>query len=298
MGYSCETLGVYPFKPVNIDTIQISYQELFKDDSQDCPVVIYPGISTYVGGDIVAGLYALEFAKREKPAVLIDLGTNGEMAIGCRDRILTASTAAGPAFEGGNITCGTGSVPGAICGAVFQDGQMKVETINGARPSGICGTGIIDVIYELKKAEIIDETGRMEEPYFAEGILLSEEGGLRFYQKDVREIQLAKAAVRAGLETLAARYGISCGEVDRFYIAGGFGYKMNIHKAADIGLLPAECEDRIEAVGNSCLQGSVKYLLDPGAQKETETLRAMAGELPLSNDKKFQELYMEYMYFE
>ncbi len=298
MGYSCETLGVYPFEPVNIDMIHIPYRELLEDERQDCPVTIYPGISTYVGGDIVSGLYTLEFAKREKPAVLIDLGTNGEMAVGCRDGILTASTAAGPAFEGGNITCGTGSIPGAICGAVYRNGKMETETINHAKPSGICGTGIIDVIYELKKAEIIDETGRMEEPYFKDGVLLSEEGNLRFYQKDVREIQLAKAAVRAGLETLAARYGISCEDVDRFYIAGGFGYKMNIHKAVDIGLLPAQCEGRTEAVGNSCLQGSVKYLLDPDAEKETEELRKMARELPLSNDKMFQELYMEYMYFE
>ena len=298
MGYSCKTLGVYPFEPVNIDTIHISYQELFGDASQDCPVTVYPGISTYVGGDIVAGLYALEFAKREKPAVLIDLGTNGEMAIGCRDGILTASTAAGPAFEGGNITCGTGSIPGAICSAEFRDGEMRTETINQAKPAGICGTGIIDVIYELKKAEIIDETGLMEEPYFEDGVLLSEEGNLRFYQKDVREVQLAKAAVRAGLETLAARYGISCEEVDRFYIAGGFGYKMNIHKAADIGLLPAQCEEKIDAVGNSCLQGSIKYLLEPEAEKETEEIKKMSKELPLSNDKKFQELYMEYMYFE
>ena len=298
MGYSCETLGVYPFEPVNIDTIHISYRELLGDAGQDCPVTVYPGISTYVGGDIVSGLYTLEFAKREKPAVLIDLGTNGEMAVGCRDGILTASTAAGPAFEGGNITCGTGSIPGAICSAVYKNGRMETETINHAKPAGICGTGIIDVIYELKKAEIIDETGLMEEPYFQDGVLLSEEGNLRFYQKDVREIQLAKAAVRAGLETLVSRYGISCEEVDRFYIAGGFGYKMNIQKAVNIGLLPTQCGDRTEAVGNSCLQGSIRYLLNPGAEKETEALKAMSRELPLSNDKMFQELYMEYMYFE
>lgn len=112
MGYSCETLGVYPFTPVNIQTIETTLRELLRtEEISDCPVVVLPGISTYVGGDIISGLFALEFDKRKEISVLIDLGTNGEMAIGNQERILVTSTAAGPAFEGGNIVCGTGSIP-------------------------------------------------------------------------------------------------------------------------------------------------------------------------------------------
>lgn len=303
MGYSCETLGVYPFTPVNIDTIRTSFAGMFgKTDIdlsglQDTVVTVCPGISTYVGGDIVAGMYALELDKKEKPCVLIDLGTNGEMAVGCGERFMCASTAAGPAFEGGNIVCGTGSIPGAVCGVELVQDRVKTKTIGDKKPAGICGTGVIEAVYELKKADIIDETGLMDDPYFEEGFLLSEEGDIRLYQKDVREIQLAKSAVRAGLETLLLRYGVSYQDIEKIYIAGGFGYKMDIGKASDIGLLPAECRDKIEAAGNTCLKGAVKYLLDKYASERTEKIKTHSEEIQLSNDRQFQEYYMEYMYF-
>ncbi len=310
MGYSCETLGVFPFTPVNIRTIRTSYREMFGDmvsgqlslqggaDMADFEIIVCPGISTYVGGDIVSGLSVLSFDRKDKPCVLIDLGTNGEMAVGCGERILSASTAAGPAFEGGNIVCGTGSIPGAICKVETDGEQVKVSTIGNAPARGICGTGVIDTVCELKKNGIIDETGLMEEPYFEDGFLLSEEnGGIRFYQKDVREIQLAKSAVRAGLETLISKYGVTYEEIDRIYIAGGFGYQMDIHKAVDIGLLPAECEEKIEAVGNTSLRGAVQCLTEEDALERMESMAEKADEVPLSNDTEFQEYYMEYMYF-
>lgn len=296
MGYSCETLGVFPFTAVNLDTIHISYDALFKTEEYSFEIVILPGISTYVGGDITAGLYTCDFDKRDKVAVLIDLGTNGEMAAGCKDRILVTSTAAGPAFEGGNITHGTGSVQGAICNVTLKDGKAEVKTIGDAAPQGICGTGVIDIVYELMKEEVIDETGLLDEDYFDEGFPLAE--NIAFYQKDVREIQLAKSAVRAGLETLLLRYGAAYDEIDKIYIAGGFGYKMDVQKAIGIGLLPEECADKIEAVGNSSLRGAVGYLLDEDAADRIEKIISCSSEINLSNDKKFNEFYMDYMYFE
>lgn len=298
MGYSCETLGVFPFTPVNISTIHTESEALFGTDVAKFEVIVCPGISTYVGGDITAGLYALGFEEKSRPCVLIDLGTNGEMAIGAGEDILVTSTAAGPAFEGGNIVCGTGSIPGAVCSVTLEQGDVRIKTIGDRPPAGICGTGVIDMVYELKKEEIIDETGLMEEPYFEEGFEVAEEGKIRFYQKDVREIQLAKSAVRAGLETLISKYGIRYDEIEKIYIAGGFGYKMDIRKAVDIGLFPAECEGKIEAVGNSCLKGAVKYLLDGNACQVVERIAEQAREINLSSDKEFQEFYMEHMYFE
>lgn len=300
MGYSCEALGVYPFTPVNIHTIHTTGRELFGDapvEVQEIEITVCPGISAYVGGDITAGLFALEFGSREKPSLLIDLGTNGEMAIGNRERILTASTAAGPAFEGGNIVCGTGSIPGAVCGLSIEGGKAYLETIGGKKPAGICGTGVVETVYELLKKEMVDETGRMEDPLFEEGFLLSQEGDIRFYQKDVRELQLAKSAVRAGLETLLLKYGITYDEVEHIYIAGGFGCQMDVHKAVGIGLFPAVCEGKIVAVGNTSLKGAVKYLIDDGAQEETERLVGTAEEVSLSDSREFQEFYMEYMCF-
>lgn len=299
MGYSCETLGVYPFTPVNISAIHTSYGEMFGKGEYDFDITICPGISAYVGGDITAGLYALDFDKMERPCALIDLGTNGEMAVGCRDKLLVTSTAAGPAFEGGNIVCGTGSIPGAVCGVDITGDQVKLRTIGDEVPSGICGTGVIEAVYELKKSGIIDETGLMEEPYFDEGFLLYGGGTeIRLYQKDIREIQLAKSAVRSGFETLLLRYGITYNEIDRIYIAGGFGHQMNAAKAADIGLLPKECLDRITAAGNTCLRGITAYLSDDAAELRMRDLAEKAEEVQLSNDRQFQELYMEYMYFE
>ena len=299
MGYSCETLGVYPFTPVDISLTHTTGRELLGTQEQDFDIMICPGVSTYVGGDITAGMYALDFDKREKPCVLVDLGTNGEMAIGCKDRILVTSTAAGPAFEGGNIVCGTGSIPGAICKIELDGENVKLETICNEEPRGICGTGVIDAVYELKKEEIMDETGLMDDPYFEDGLLLSEKnGGIRFYQKDVRELQLAKSAVRAGLETLISKYGVGYEDIDHIYIAGGFGYQMDVRKAADIGLLPGECLDKISAAGNTCLKGTVKALTDNDVEERLRSLADMSKEVQLSNDKEFQEFYMEYMYFE
>ncbi|MEG0591369.1 MAG: ASKHA domain-containing protein [Lachnospiraceae bacterium] len=300
MGYSCKNLGVFPFTPVNIDTIDTSYFQLFQSEEYDFPITLFPGISTYVGGDIVAGLYACGFDQKEKPSVLIDLGTNGEMAIGNKEKILTTSTAAGPAFEGGNITDGIGSIPGAICNATMKDGIVKIRTIGDTAPVGICGTGVIDLTYELMKAEFLDETGLLEEGCFEEGIPLgkSQQGKtIAFYQKDIREIQLAKSAVRAGLETLLIHYGVTYEEIDKIYIAGGFGYKMDIEKAIGIGLLPKECETKIETVGNSSLKGACCYLTEADAGNRVKNIVNISEEIQLANDKNFNEFYMEYMYF-
>ena len=298
MGYPCESLGIYPFLPYNIKRIETSWTEVTGQADRDFPVSICPGISTYVGGDITAGLYALDFHKREKVSVLIDLGTNGEMAVGNRERILAASAAAGPAFEGGNIVCGTGSVPGAVCHAEWKDGRLRVETISGKEPAGICGTGIIEILYCLLEAEIMDETGRLEAPWDSEGFPVDEKGNIRIYQKDIREIQLAKAAVRAGLETLLAEYGITAPDVEEIFLAGGFGYEMDVRKASGIGLLPSGCEDKVRAVGNTCLRGAAAGLRDESGTEAMDHIAGMVKEISLSGNPRFGQFYMEYMCFE
>lgn len=299
MGYSCETLGVYPFTPVNVNAIETDYLGLFGNDRYTCKVRILPGISTYVGGDITAGLLTCKFDRREKVSMLIDLGTNGEMAIGNKDRILVTSTAAGPAFEGGNIICGTGSIPGAISHAVYKDNRFEIETIGNKEATGICGTGVIDITYELLKHNLIDETGLLDDEFFEEGILLAknEEKEIRFYQKDVREIQLAKSAVRAGIETLLVDYGVSYDELDAIYIAGGFGYKIDIDKAVGIGLLPGACKEKMKAIGNSSLKGSILYLTEKDAKARMEKIVETAEEVQLASSREFNDFYMQYMYF-
>ena len=299
LGYSCETLGVYPFTPVNIDRIELPFAEVFDDDYLTAHVILLPGITTFVGGDIVAGLLTCEFDKNEKPYLLIDLGTNGEMAIGNKDKILVASTAAGPAFEGGNISCGVGSIAGAICGVRIGE-STTFDTIGQKPPIGICGTGVIELASELLKAELIDETGLLCEEYFDSGYILAKDNlgnDISLTQRDIRELQMAKSAIRAGAETLMKRFGVKYDEIDQVYLAGGFGYKVNLEKAINIGLLPEELNGKIIAIGNSSLSGAVNYLVDEEAPKRMDHIKALSSEVHLSNDADFNDLYIEFMAF-
>ena len=301
MGYPCDSLGVYPFTPVNIGLIRGTSEEILGSSSLDAEVVILPGISTYVGGDITAGLYACGFAQNGEISLLIDLGTNGEMAIGNRERILTTSTAAGPAFEGGNISWGTGSIPGAICSVTIEEETAHVSTIQNKTATGICGTGVVEAVSELVKEGLVDETGLLDEDYFDDGFPLAKTADgqtIVFTQKDVREIQLAKAAIRAGIETLTARYGITKEKIGTVYLAGGFGFKLDCEKAIAIGMLPEEFRDRVRAIGNSSLQGAARFLKDPDGESVLLGLAAISEEIALSTDPDFNAWYMDSMMFE
>lgn len=300
LGYPCDTLGVYPFTPVNIKTITGSVKEILGSSVLSCPVVCMPGISTYVGADIAAGILSCGMAEKEEVSLLIDLGTNGEMAIGNKERILVTSTAAGPAFEGGNISCGMGSVQGAICSVEINGSEVTCRTIGEKPPLGLCGTGVVETVAELVKEELVDETGLLDEEY-EDGFCLSKtpEGEkILFTQKDVREIQLAKSAVRAGMETLLLRYGVTSDQIQTVYLAGGFGFKMDLEKAASIGLFPEELKGKIQTVGNSSLGGAVRYLADKDAKALIEKIISISQEINLSKDKDFNQFYMDYMFFE
>lgn len=302
MGYSCETLGVAPFTAVTLDVISADAGELLEDEGlRGCPVKIFPGISVYVGGDIVSGMLCCGFEKREKPCLFIDLGTNGEIAIGNKDRILAASTAAGPAFEGGNISCGIGSVPGAICHVTLKDKKTdELKTIREEEPCGICGTGVIEITAELLREELLDETGLLDEDYFDDGFLVAKgpQGDITFTQKDIREVQLAKAAIRAGVETLMEEYQAKPEDLEYVFVAGGFGYRMDLEKAIFIGLLPEVLKDKVRAVGNSSLGGAALCLTDGDGLKTAEKIRKVSSEVSLAESRKFQEVYVESMMFE
>lgn len=295
LGYSCESLGVYPYTPVNINLIELEYAEIFNSDYLDASVTVLPGISTFVGADIVAGLLVCDFDKEKSPNLFIDIGTNGEMALGNKNRILVSSTAAGPAFEGGNISCGIGSVSGAICSVDIEGDKLKYKTIGSKPPIGICGTGVIEITSELFKAGIIDETGLLQEKFFEDGYTVFE--AIKFTQQDIREVQLAKSAICAGIETLILRYGISYNDIGTVYLAGGFGYKININKAIGIGLIPKELSGKIKTIGNSSLAGAKKYLTCTESRRRIERIVSISDEVNLSSDKDFNELYVRHMYF-
>lgn len=299
LGYSCEGLGKYPYTPVNISKVELPFIQLFDSDYLDASVTVLPGISTFVGGDIVAGLLACNFDKADKPCLFIDLGTNGELALGNKERLLVSSAAAGPAFEGGNISCGMPSVAGAICNIEIANGKTLYRTIGDKEAAGLCGTGIVELVSELLDAGIIDETGLLTENYFLAGFPIKGQAGsvLYFTQRDIRHLQMAKAAIRAGIDILLKEYGIGYDDIDKVYLAGGFGYMLNLKKAVNIGLLPKEVLGRIYPVGNSALGGAISYLRDKDAPVRIEKILKSAAELALAQQEDFNSLYPEYMYF-
>lgn len=306
MGYSCEGLGRYPFWPVTLESIQTSAAELNLME-QPVPVFITGGISAYVGGDILSGIAAQrilpvrtdiatqKLLTEEAPCLYIDLGTNAEMALfDGRGKIYVTSAPAGPAFEAANISCGVGSVEGAVSSISIQNGQQVLTTIGKKDPVGFCGSGILEAVYELLKNEIIDETGLLEDPYFEKGYPV---GKLKITQQDIRQIQLAKSAVFSAVQILMKRAGISSSRIVKVYLAGGFGFHLNVEKAIGIGLLPEEFAGKVQTIGNSSLHGSKEVLQDRITEEELLEIKNACEEIYLSNENDFQDIFMENMNF-
>lgn len=301
-GLSCEGLGCAPFVPTDNSLYETDAMQLLGVEGWGANVTILPGISAFIGADIVAGIYASGIDKKEEVSLLLDIGTNGEMVL-CHDgSILVTSAAAGPVFEGGNISCGVPGVPGAICHATLHDTDWNCETIDGKPPVGICGTGIIDVVSALVEERWVDENGTLEEPWFTDGITVT--GEITFHQNDIREVQMGKAAIRAGIDTLMTEYERSRdvheqGDgVPAVYLAGGFGHYMDIAKAIRIGLFPENFSGRTKCIGNCALEGAKRYLLfEEEARTRIARIIAQAKEINLAKQPIFQELYITQMFF-
>jgi len=260
-------------------------------------LVLGPSIAGYVGADITAGIRAVAMEQAPGPVLLLDLGTNGEMALGDRTGILTCATAAGPAFEGAAISCGVGGVAGAVDTVYWEGTELKHTTIGGLPPIGICGSGIIDAAACLVSAGIADETGAFTESYAATGFPIAGDGAVLFTQADLRQIQLAKAAVAAGIATMLQERGITAAQVDKVYLAGGFGSYLRPESAALIGLIPPELLPKVEAVGNAAGHGAVRMLLFKGEADALEALRERTRYVELSNSAFFRDQFIEEMFF-
>lgn len=303
-GFSCETLGVAPFEPVDISWMEGSAADFLGMKELDTKVVILPGISAFVGADIMAGIAKMNMHRSEGYHLLLDIGTNGEMVLGNCHHMYVTSTSAGPAFEGGNISCGMAGIPGVISHVFMEKtgkagfqviGEADGENKKKQQAIGICGTGMIDLVYELRKHQMIDEHGTYSDLYFDTGYELA--GKVKFTQNDIREIQMAKAAIRAGVDILVKKAGIAFDEVDNCYLAGGFGTKIDITKAAGIGLIPKELEMKTIPVGNTVLAGTKEVLLGRISKEELEKIQTMADVINLAEENDFEELYLSYMDF-
>lgn len=233
-------------------------------------------------------------ARGGRSRLMVDVGTNGEIVLFHKERLICCATAAGPAFEGAGLSCGMRGVAGAIDHVNWENGSWKVHVIGDREAStaeGICGSGVIDGVAGLLESGLLEDTGYLEEDVcFAGNVGLTAE--------DIREVQLAKGAIRAGMETLLAEEKIDAAGLEGLYVAGGFGSYMSAKSAERIGLFPQIDLSRIKICGNAALAGAVRILHDRRMEKEATALAERAKTINLGSSAKFQEYYMEYMMFD
>lgn len=256
----------------------------------DTAVYLPPCVGAYVGADLVTALLAGDICNGEQTALLVDIGTNGEMALYHSGKLIFCSTAAGPAFEGAGISMGMGGREGAIDGVCLVNGGLSAHVIGNAKPVGICGSGIVDAIACLLDLELMDETGYLED----DPVVI--EAPVTVTQADVRAVQLAKSAIHAGIRTLLHTAGLSPKAVTNLSVAGGFGSYLNIANACKIGLLPHEMQSAVQVIGNAALSGAAMLLLCQ--ELEQMCVEFAKGEIvELSTNPFFVNEYMEQMLF-
>lgn len=254
------------------------------------PVYLPRCVGAYVGADIVCAALAGDLLGGGTQA-LADIGTNGELVLAKDGRLLCCSTAAGPAFEGAGLSCGMPAASGAVRAVREEGGKVVWETVGGQPPEGVCGSGALDALAVMLRTEAMDDSGYIEQPWPIG------DSGLTVTQKDVRQIQLAKSAICAGLLTLLEQEALSAEDVERFVIAGGFGSTMNFDSAAEIGLYPAALRSRADFIGNGALGGACMLLLNRELRAESEALARDAVELSLSASPAFMDYYVDCMSF-
>jgi len=306
-GISPASIAVAPFTPVTLfdrgEHLSLNGPPLFPA----------PCVAGYVGGDITAGLLACGLHEKESLSLFLDIGTNGEMALGDKNGFLCCAVASGPAFEGAGISCGMASTPGAVSHVRWGEGVPVLEVVGGGTPKGICGSGLLDLLAMLLELGIVDESGWLQPPEeldadFSPWLEADEDGNGIFYlttdksiyftARDVRALQLAKAAVAAGIDLLMETAGVDFSQISALYLAGGFGSHMAPESAAAIGMLPDALREKIVCVGNSSLTGASMALLDTKKRLELLDIQKSCRYLELSGDPAFSALFPEHMSFD
>ncbi len=279
-----DSLGVAPYAPVFLKNRSVLARQLGID--ADCRVFTASGISTFVGSDISLGILSVGFAKSGKYNVLIDLGTNAEIAVFNEKVCIATAAAAGPCFEGANISCGMNALNGAIY-SIDLNGNCKV--IGNVRATGICGTGLIEAVDYLLKKGAIDESGYLT---CEEAFSLCDD--VKLTQQDIREFQLAKSAIYSALLCLLETQNILKDDIENIYLSGGFSDFLDVVKAINVGLLPKEFEEKYKVVGNSSLEGAIMYAFE---KQKIDEFSEKGKYIDLSCDKRFSELFINNMMF-
>ncbi len=287
-GCDVTPLSAYPFHTTDLGMKDFQAKELGWDFEVVSGVQFYPSIGSFVGSDILAGIAATGLHTKENYTALIDLGKNGEIVVGNRNRIVCASTAAGPAFEGANISMGMRAVTGAISSFHLENEKISAHVIGNTSPKGICGSALIDAVAILRKLDLIGLFGEInsgdDHINVIEKICLT--------QKDINEFQLAKAAIAAGLTILTKNLSISFGDIQQIYIAGGFGNYINSEHVVETGMIELPVE-KIHKMGNTALIGAKMFLFADSII--TDQILQKTTHINLEGDPEFQDIYVDKM---
>jgi len=319
-GIDPSQLGSVPFVPVFGRSLIFPAAELGIAVHPRAAAVVFPVIGGFVGGDTVAGILATRLTDEDGPTLMVDIGTNGEIVLAFDGRIWAASTAAGPAFEGARISCGMRATAGAIEKVVLDD-DVDYSVIAGAEPIGLCGSALVDATAELLRSGIVTSPGRMlagddlpdglpealrrrvvlgdgGQPAFVLAQGPGDAPAVTITQRDIRELQLAAGAIRAGMSVLLRQADLSVGDLQRVLIAGGFGSFIRRSNAQRIGLLPpGVARGRMIYVGNTSLSGAKWALASTAARRRADELARLARHVDLSRDADFQTEFAEAMIF-
>jgi uncharacterized 2Fe-2S/4Fe-4S cluster protein (DUF4445 family) len=306
LGLTPASLVLAPYRPALTEHMILNAGQ-YVDIHPWGKLLTLPNVAGFVGSDTVAVMVATGLDKTDELTLAIDIGTNGELVLADRHRMTTCSTAAGPAFEGAKIACGMRGTTGAIDHARRDEEGIHVTVIGGGKPRGICGSGLMDLVAHLLDMGIIDSTGRFNVPEkgdFTENFIeinnqpafvVSEEVYLT--QRDIREVQLAKAAMAAGIRLLAKSMGVRIEDIRKVLIAGAFGNFMNPASAARIGLIPPEIESKVVAVGNAAGEGARMVALSRTEWRRAAQIAQTAQYLDLAGDPDFQDCFVDEMVF-
>ena len=293
LGIDPKPLTVPPYMPNVSHALEMPGKDLLTA-CPDAQVRILPNIAGFVGADTVGCLVATRFDQVEELTLMIDIGTNGEMVLGNKERRIACSTAAGPAFEGAKIQCGMRGATGAVDHVWMENGNLTWSVIGGGEAVGLCGSGLLDLVSCLLANEDISESGRM-----TCGDKLVLEGTEVFLsQKDVREVQLAKAAIRAGIELMCVKLGVVPADIQKVYLAGAFGNYMDPAAACAIGMIPPVLQERIQPIGNAAGAGAKLCAMRREEFAYSSKLAENTEFLELASMEEFNDCYVDCLLFE
>lgn len=309
LGADVSALGAAPYEGAPLAGRRVRPGELGSALPEGLDVIIPPAASAFVGSDITMGVLATALAERVMPTLYIDLGTNGEIVLAARGQLSAATTAAGPALEGASISCGMRAEAGAIEQVALEGGTLRLGVIGEREPRGICGSGLLDLIAALLDAGLVDASGRMldtvghrlrmriTEREGSRAFIVDEPSGIVLTQQDVRQVQLAVGAIRAGIDLLLASARLEPAAIVQVVIAGGFGFHVRAASLVRLGLLPPVWFDRVMFAGNTALAGARMALLSGAVRERAEVLVQRVHTVDLAAHPEFQKRFIASLTF-